>query len=81
MTTFANLQTLRDDAIAKLDAILVNPKPSYSIGGEGSSRSISWGEYQNLLRETIRTTTEALIEEAKLQQDLNPFWVETRNYA
>jgi len=57
MATYAeNLITLRDNVVARLAEMSVNPKPNYSIDGE----SMSWGSLFDSLTQQLAKINELI---------------------
>lgn len=70
MTALADLYTARDNMAHTLADISANPKPNYSISGDGGSRSFSWTEYQKFLIESIAGINAAINVLAPYQEGL-----------
>lgn len=48
-----DLTTARDNAASTLKDVLASPKPTYTVGDQ----TFEWGEYVQVLRETIASLT------------------------
>jgi hypothetical protein len=53
-----NLQTIRNEASARLAEVLAEKKPSYSVNGQ----QVNWQQYAKELRETIAWASQAIAE-------------------
>lgn len=56
-----NIKTMITSAETALMAALANPAPTYSVSGPDGSRSVSFADYINMLREQLKGLQELLL--------------------